>query len=335
MMFLHLLLLPASAFGHGNMVWPPVWWDARGETGLKENTSCNAGSQYTFRGDPHKTGANCFWFNNDTEIVGAPTLDRALWTFPDVEPWAEKRLERHPWRAPGSAALYSPCGVAGGNPLGCPKGAAPGPGGDCHNGGFSYGPKAEEMDFEDPVTTEWIAGKNQVVGWGIIANHGGGYSYRLCKLPEEGRIGLSEECFQQNPLKFASNVSWAQWGDDPSSKISFLANRTTQGTAPQGSQWTKNPIPACSGFWGGLHDDDDSCPEGLQFDTPVPGVFGSRYHFSTGPRDSDWFIMDEVEVPKEMTPGEYVLSFRWDSEQTAQVWSACSNIRVLKDSQQP
>ena len=33
---------------------------------------------------------------------------------------------------------------------------------------------------------------NWQVGWGIIANHGGGYSYRLCKEGED----LTEECFQ-------------------------------------------------------------------------------------------------------------------------------------------
>ena len=32
--------------------------------------------------------------------------------------------------------------------------------------------------------------------WGIIANHGGGYSYRLCKVPAEGMSGITEECFQ-------------------------------------------------------------------------------------------------------------------------------------------
>ena len=34
------------------------------------------------------------------------------------------------------------------------------------------------------------------VGWGIIANHGGGYSYRLCKDGQE----LTEECFQVSLL---------------------------------------------------------------------------------------------------------------------------------------
>ena len=40
------------------------------------------------------------------------------------------------------------------------------------------------------VTTITILTKK--VGWGIIANHGGGYSYRLCKDDQE----LTEECFQ-------------------------------------------------------------------------------------------------------------------------------------------
>ena len=30
-------------------------------------------------------------------------------------------FSQHPWRAPGTAPLHSPCGVAGGNPQGCPK----------------------------------------------------------------------------------------------------------------------------------------------------------------------------------------------------------------------
>ena len=30
--------------------------------------------------------------------------------------------EHNPWRSPGSAPIFSPCGVAGGNPNGCPEG---------------------------------------------------------------------------------------------------------------------------------------------------------------------------------------------------------------------
>ena len=42
-----------------------------------------------------------------------------------------------------------------------------------------------------------------------------------------------------------------------------------------------------------------------------------------------WTIMDEVMVPENIEPGDYVLSFRWDCEQTPQVWNACSSIRIL------
>ena len=32
--------------------------------------------------------------------------------------------------------------------------------------------------------------------WYVSANHAGGYSYRLCKMPERGIKDLTEECFQ-------------------------------------------------------------------------------------------------------------------------------------------
>ena len=36
------------------------------------------------------------------------------------------------------------------------------------------------------------------VKWYVSANHAGGYSYRLCKMPERGIKDLTEECFQVN-----------------------------------------------------------------------------------------------------------------------------------------
>ena len=39
-------------------------------------------------------------------------------------------------------------------------------------------------------------------------------------------------------------------------------------------------------------------------------------------------VMDEVEVPAELAPGDYVLSFRWDCEQTPQIWTACANVNI-------
>merc|ERR1712054_72189 len=90
----------------------------------------------------------------------------------------------------------------------------------------------------------WKAGSIVEVEWAIYANHGGGYSYRLCK-KEEGKEA-TEECYQQTPLDFATETTEIRYKDG--SKQPFLINATTTsvGTWPEGSQWRKNPIPMCN-----------------------------------------------------------------------------------------
>jgi predicted carbohydrate-binding protein with CBM5 and CBM33 domain len=43
-------------------------------------------------------------------------------------------------------------------------------------------------------------------------------------------------------------------------------------------------------------------------------------------------LVDKVQVPEQK--GEYILSFRWDCEQTAQVWNSCADV-VIVDRQPP
>ena len=120
-------------------------------------------------------------------------------------------------------------------------------------------------------------GKTAEVGWGLLANHGGGYSYRLCKL-EASRSELTEECFQKTPLRFANNLQWIQTGQDLSTRRYFVANRTTVGTYPPGSEWTKNPVTNCAGFYGGAFDSEPNCPNGFQFAPHLDGLWGEgRY----------------------------------------------------------
>ena len=80
---------------------------------------------------------------------------------------------------------------------------------------------------------------------------------------------------------------------------------------PKGSEWSKNPIPNCAGFAGGYGDPDSSCPGGLQFPAPAPRLFGQGANIhKPNVTDFQWTLMDELEVPAHLTPGEYVLSFR-------------------------
>ena len=44
---------------------------------------------------------------------------------------------------------------------------------------------------------------------------------------------------------------------------------------------------------------------------------------------NDYVIIDEVKVPK-LPSGRYVLSWRWDAEQTAQVWTNCAVIEIVQ-----
>ena len=39
-------------------------------------------------------------------------------------------------------------------------------------------------------------------------------------------------------------------------------------------------------------------------------------------------ILDQVRVPADLPAGDYVLQFRWDCEESNQVWASCSDVTV-------
>lgn len=47
----------------------------------------------------------------------------------------------------------------------------------------------------------------------------------------------------------------------------------------------------------------------------------------------DWWIVDKLRAPKE--PGEYILQWRWDNEQTPQIWTTCADIKVVAPTPAP
>merc|ERR1712012_730342 len=186
----HLVLpfaLLASVAGHGGVLWPPTW-QAGFVTPIKELKHSAVYSVPTVR-DP-STKFHIFWarswlsdqsytggYGDEFRGVGPFTND-----YQHPNPWARCRKTcqegRHPWAAPGIApSLGGGCGVMGGNPYGCPKGK------DTRPPGSPCG---------------------QVAANG---GHLGGYTYRLCKLPEGGRTALTEECFANNILEFATNFT--------------------------------------------------------------------------------------------------------------------------------
>lgn len=256
-----------------------------------------------------------------------PTIDPELLTYELGYVYPSKY---NPWFAPGFAPVFSPCGLAGGqrdasiDECGCVPPA-----------GYEVG--FDGRNIQDAPITEWPIGSLQEVSWWIAANHGGGYAVRLCPISAD----MTEDCFQSHHLPFAGDSSWIQFNRNPSNRTEIRANRTTQGTNPTGSQWTKVPIPSCSGpAGGGLT--CSGCDKPM-FESPIPGLWGEGATNGCAgcdpskptPQDicnqvMDFEIIDKVQVP-DLPVGDYALSFRWDCEQSPQIWTQCSNIKITSD----
>lgn len=168
---------------------------------------------------------------------------------------------------------------------------------------------------------KWKAGSIQEVSWGFTANHGGGYQYRLCP-KSVNKMDLTEECFQQMPLKFVGETSILQNYTNDDQRWEIPAVTITEGVVPEGSTWRRMPIPACGGMGGGSNPSQQNCTGlGTQFPPPIPGAEG--FHASK------WNMVDQIEVPK--FSGPYVISFRYDCEQTSQVWQQCGDVIIYHD----
>lgn len=354
--------------GHGHITYPP----SRHGGNLSTAGYCAV--------DPRMP---CLWFSQPTLIPGEPTLNEPQYRTYNVKvadgphDWSRKM----PWRAPGTApVLGSGCGVAGGNELPIPNGGNAPP-------GVRQG--LNGLELPETAPTVWKKGDVVEVAWAVMANHGGGYSWRLCKKSNN----ISEECFQQQVLRFAGNVSWLQYSDIIPNREGYIKLprfelplvTVSHNTFPPGSEWARNPVPSCAYCdqtkcgsrlpnmteWFEPHEggpDDHSkyvggaewykqeqcaqdcsgfslmtCPPGMtQFPEPLAGISSyigtlmTNLHpplgtpiTSIGIEGLPFSIVDKVVVPTHIAPGDYLLSWRWDSEQSPQVWQNCADVQIV------
>merc|ERR1712137_527786 len=273
--------------------------------------------------------------------------------------------------------LGSGCGVNGGNVVKVPNGGAPVPG---YPAGFDIATLPDSL-FEKTV---WQRGSTVEVAFAIMANHGGGYSWRLCKKGQP----ITEECFQQNVLSFApGNVSWLQYSDLIPNHHGYIKLQrfeiprvvVSEGTFPGGSEWARNPVPSCSycdqtqcgnllpnltepvdpapvvsgddwfggeAWWKQEQCAQDcsgfslmQCPPGMtQFPEPAPGISGYLGNYlvdihsepvgDVGTEGFPFSIVDEDVLPSNLEVGDYLLSWRWDAEQSPQIWQNCTDILI-------
>ena len=109
-------------------------------------------------------------------------------------------------------------------------------------------------------------------------------------MPAAGVAGVTEQCFQNGHLNFDGRYTWVTNDVSPGSR--FARQAAVRTTDVNGSQWNKINLPSNSG-------------------------------------DVEWFWKDLVQVPESLETGRYVLSFRWDCQNTPQVWNSCANIEIV------
>lgn len=332
----------------------------------KTSDSCNCGNSSSGCSSGLREVANgqsCLWFSQGCSIgcractgVGShsaarlcegatqePTLPKRAWTMNRwaVEGSANDSYRYNPWRAPGTAPTFDACGMAGGTE---PWHAGPGVAVYANNTFARMGELGSKVLPPAPSGTLWTAGGTAEVSWGIRFNHGGGYIYRLCP----ASAPLTEECFNRMPLDFVREGQALRWNNGTT--LPIRGTFVSEGTVPPGSTWAMNPIPRIdfdsksSGQpkgWTGcsMHPRPATGAGCRQFDPPCPQDDG---WYSQPPlRDSvdvegacsgDWtggVIVDHVRIPAGLAPGDYVLSWRWDCEESTQVWSSCADVQVV------
>merc|ERR1712032_1632320 len=303
----------ASVSAHGGMMWPPAWQDGVGRP-IEALTNSSVFSRPIVK-DPNsgrKVKSVKSWLTDQAYTGGVGDEFKAIGPVTNDNNKNLKKDDRcrsgcvkyrNPWAAPGQApSLGGGCGVFGGNPWGCPAGKDDRPAGSrCGQdepigrgmrGTSSFGTDARLFDFPQMITTEWQIGSIQEVVWTSTGSHRGGYTYRLCKMPEGGRTAITEECFTKNVLKFATNFTMIKamnWKGEGTWEM-FEQTDLREGTYPEGSVWR-----------------------------PVGKYLKSKLTMRK----------DSVVVPSTLAPGDYVLGWRWDGAGGNQVWVSCASMRLV------
>lgn len=357
----------AFALGHADMVQPPPrnavdnnlapWngsmpktWDHHVDSYICPVASGEGMANLTLH-----NGQSCFWFSHGCTIfcdkcdgktarfgstcgnektAKATICDASLRTLNRKAACGSKddRYYFSPWRAPGSAPVFDSCGMAGGSPwsIGAPGWA---PGGAAAAGvRYMNTTYAKQGDLGSkvlppaPSGTVWTAGELVEVSWTMRTNHGGGYQWRIA--PAGGE--LTEAVFQQTVLE-PEGMSSLRWGGKSGKQMWFKPTRVSTGTVPNGSTWTMNPLPRA---------DSTKYPNAMD-------AFPAPCYDPNAPADSEaayqglcsgWYgpdnleIVDSVRLPARLAPGPYVVQWRWDCEESSQIWLNCADVTVTASS---
>eukprot|EP01050_Picozoa_sp_SAG11_P026024 SAG11_NODE_6084_length_1391_cov_1.527864_2_plen_122_part_00 len=112
---------------------------------------------------------------------------------------------------------------------------------------------------------------------------------------------------QRTPLAFANQTHRLEFNDG--TNVTIPGRYVSMGTMPAGSAWAMNPLPyTCPSRGPACSWEEQSfappCPEKKDRTKTDTGLCSGRDPFNT-------LIVDELVVPADLEPGEWVLGIRW------------------------
>lgn len=136
-------------------------------------------------------------------------------------------------------------------------------------------------------------------------------------------------CCATVPAKFAHgppryNLSWWRAQDC----VAACAANGAPGSCPDGKVQFPPPLPGLASLWSAWCWGDaprDSTDGKRVGDIPTPGCVPGSHDANEMMKVN---IVDRVVVPATLPAGEYLLSWRWDCEQTEQVWQNCADVTI-------
>ena len=110
-------------------------------------------------------------------------------------------------------------------------------------------------------------------------------------------------------------------------QIWFNGDYVSNGTLPAGSTWAKNPLPRNDTNATG-RSFPAKCEEVSDCGSEVGPPRASRCKCSGmwGPYNAE--VVDQVRIPDNLPAGDYVLGWRWDCEESNQIWASCSDVTI-------
>ena len=74
------------------------------------------------------------------------------------------------------------------------------------------------------------------------------------------------------------------------------------------------------------------CASPCQRWSPIPGYgrAGPEVMGKCSGNQINAVVVDRVVIPAHVPAGAYVVGFRWDCEETAQIWSSCGDVTITR-----